>query len=246
MGGRHPVSGRHRRALLARGALVRTGAAGAVLGVLVACAPSVPVDQTTSVDVARYHVLASDPWLAATSLTVGRHAPGTNREFAAGAGSSTRTATGTAAQVLTSETDAAGRLGWVVAAARCGDDADAGSVTVQFVRTLSDRSVAVAQVRLEQDQTARTGDGSGTGDEGAAADQGVDDEGGGDAAALRTVPRRVLLSAYVPHHTNEARIDVPSDPLAYDALSCLGGDGGTSLGPQDLLAVVQGGEGAVR
>lgn len=228
------------------GRTVRLARAGTVVGALVvgalaagtltACTPSAPDDQTTSVDVRRYQDLAAEPWLAATSLTVGRYAFGTNRQFEPGTGRGTRTTTGTVAQVLAAETAAAAREGWVVAAARCGDDpgdgsgggsgADAGGpVTVELVRVLSDGSAAVGEVRVEQDQ-------SGVGPS-------------QDGAALE-LPRRVLVAAYAPHHTNQASVDVPDEPVAFDALACLGGAGGASVGPTDLLATVQGTDGAAR
>ncbi|WP_444662311.1 hypothetical protein ACT17Q_10470 [Cellulomonas sp. CW35] len=217
-------------------ALPRAAAGCAALVVLAACTPDVPDDQTTSVDVARYQDLAADPWLAATSLTVGRYAFGTNRQFEAGSGRSARTTTGTAAHVLAGETAAAADQGWVVAAARC-DDAAADAVTVELVRELSDGSVAVGELRLEQDQSA-AGPADGPA-EGSADGSAVD-------RAAREVPRRVLVAAFAPHHTNDLTIDVPPEPVAYESLSCLGGSGGAGVGPDDLLAAVQGGDGGDR
>jgi len=224
VGGRHAVTVRSSRGR-AVGALV-VGALAACS--LAACTPSAPDDQTTGVDVQRYQDLAADPWLAATSLTVGRYAFGTNRQFEPGTGRGTRTTTGTLAQVLAAETTSAAREGWVVAAARCGDGSGSGwPVTIELVRALSDGAVAVGEVRVEQDQS------------------GAQQPEGEDAAA-RALPRRVLVAAYAPHHTNRANLDVPDEPVEFDALECLGGPGGASVGPSDLLAQVQGVDEATR
>jgi hypothetical protein len=198
----------------------------AAVGGVAACTPPVPDDQTTSVDVTRYQDLAADPWLAATSLTVGRYAFGTNRQFEPGTGRSQRTVTGTVVQVLTTETAAAAGTGWVVAAARCGDaegtpgDDDGWPVTVELVRELSDGSVAVGEVVLGRERSVLDEDGT------------------------REVPRRVELAAFAPHHTYDTSVDVPDEPVDYDALTCLGGTGGASVGPTDLLATVHGGAAA--
>jgi hypothetical protein len=195
-----------------------------VVGVTAACTPPVPDDQTTSVDVTRYQDLAADPWLAATDLTVGRYAFGTNGQFSAGSGRSARTMTGTVAEVLAVETAAAAREGWIVAAARCGE-AEGGvgadderrtmwPATVELVRELSDGSVAVAAVGVGESSSA------------------LDDH------ANRELPRRVGLAAFAPHHTNETSVDVPDEPVDYQALVCLGGPGGTSVGPTDLMSTV--------
>ena len=209
----------------ARGALAGVSAVAVAACALAACTPPVPEDQTTRVDVERFQDLAADPWLAATALTVGRYAFGTDRQFEPGTARGTRTATGTVGQVLTAQTSAAAREGWVVAAARCGDGSGTDSgwpVTVELVRVLADGAAAVGEVRVEQDQS------------------GVED------GATRVLPRRVLVAAYAPHHTNRARVEVPDEPVAFDALACLGGAGGASVGPTDLLPTVQGADEAAR
>lgn len=217
------------RAVLVRAVLVRAAAGCLAVGALTACVPSAPDDQTTDVDVARYHELAADPWLAATDLTVGRYAFGTNGLFEAGSGLSARTTSGTLAQVLAGETAAAAQVGWVVVAARCTEGSDAALVVL--ARELSDGAVAAGTIGVEQSRLEPG--------------ESVADVAEGELAG-RVVPRRVQLAAYVPHHTVDAELEVPTEPVPYESLTCLGGSGGGAVGSDDLLTAVQAREGGRR